>query len=360
MNRLSQGQGSERSSEQSGLKNFLRGSLRSAGESVLRATNSVRTSTRRLLVVGSFIAPAVLSGASQYGCTLDTYGTGKFSEQDSGGAGGEGGGQDAMVLGDSANFPDGTVHDDADADVAMTDAEIDGDVPVDSPVDAPVEADAMSDADADVAVDAPVDAPMEADAMFDADADVGVDAPVYAAVDAPVEADAMTDADADVAVDAPVDSPVDAPVEADAMPDADAGPVCGDTGTVVFDSAMLCYKEGIFRSGNFLPAPDSSPDTAACQTGLCANSPVSGDVEVLWVQETNNDGLFTSVSTPVSYAARCTTYTSATPPSLTQMKTELESPTGWFVPGVSKVGTSYTLKAVSCAPGQSALYEVIY
>ncbi len=139
-----------------------------------------------------------------------------------------------------------------------------------------------------------------------------------------------------------------------------SGGGCGQFGTVVFDSVMPCYKHGLYRSGDFLPEPDSSSDTAACQTGTCANTPMAGDLEILWVQETLSNGLFTSVSQPVSYAAHCMSYTAASPPTLTQLKADLALPTGWFIPGVSKVGDSYTLIAVSCTPGQSALYEIIY
>ncbi len=139
-----------------------------------------------------------------------------------------------------------------------------------------------------------------------------------------------------------------------------SGGGCSQSGTVVFDSAMSCYKHGLYRNGDFLPEPDSSSDTAMCENGSCANTPQVGDLEVLWVQEGQSDGLFTSVSQPASYAARCTTYTAAGPPTLAQMKAELGLPTGWFIPGVSQVGDSYTLIAVSCGAGQSALYEVIY
>ncbi len=200
---------------------------------------------------------------------------------------------------------------------------------------------------ADGGDDSALDSEATADAVIDTKPDAFVDADAQA--DVTMEADAAPDSDAggDTGADSGVDTGVD------------AGPVCSSSGTVVFDSKMPCYKHGIFRGGNFLPSPDSSLDTPTCQTGTCANSPKSGDVEVLWVQETTNSGLFTSVTAPVSFAAHCSLYTAAIPPSLTQLKVELGLPTGWSVPGVSKVGTSYTLTAPACS-GSAVLYEIVY
>jgi hypothetical protein len=160
--------------------------------------------------------------------------------------------------------------------------------------------------------------------------------------------------------DSATDALVDAPAEtgADAEAGVDAG-ICGSSGTVVFDSSMPCYKEGIYRAGNFLPPPDSSPNTATCQTGTCGNSPMSGDFEALWVQETQNTGKFTSTTAPSIFTARCTVYTAASPPDMSQLKSEMVKATGWFTPTVMTVATSYTLTAPSCA-GSSVLYVMKY
>lgn len=190
------------------------------------------------------------------------------------------------------------------------------------------------------------------------ESDAGTDAP----------AETSTEAGKDVQTDAPLDAPADSPSDAeagaeaglDAGPDSDAGTTCSKSGTVVFDPSMGCYKEGIVRSGSFLPSPESSEDTPVCQSGTCANSPAPSDVEVLWVQEGANTGKFSSVKTPASYSARCTTYTSLTPPSLTQLKAEIGLPTGWFVPGVIKVGTDYKVTDASNCPGKSVLYVMPY
>ncbi len=187
------------------------------------------------------------------------------------------------------------------------------------------------------------------------DSDAGTDAP----------AETSTEAGKDVQNDAPVDAPADSPSDAeaglDAGPDSDAGTTCSKSGTVVFDPSMGCYKEGIVRGGSFLASPESSEDTPVCQSGTCANSPVSGtDAEVLWVQEGVNTGKFSSVKNPAAFSAHCSSYTSLTPPSLTQLKAELALPTGWFVPGVSKVGTDYKLTDAGNCPGKSVLYVMPY
>lgn len=196
--------------------------------------------------------------------------------------------------------------------------------------------------------DSPLDSETAADAVIDIMPDSSVDADAQA--DVAVEADAAPDSDAggDTGTDSGVDTGVD------------AGPVCGSSGTVVFDPTMPCYKHGLYRSGNFVPIPDSSLDTPACQTGTCANSPVAGmDSEVLWVQETLNQGKFTSKTVPAGFSAHCSLYTAASPPSLTQLKVDLAASTGWFVPTVTKIATSYTLTAPSCS-GSAVLYLIVY
>ncbi len=191
------------------------------------------------------------------------------------------------------------------------------------------------------------------------DQDAGSDAPVETSTEA--GKDAQNDAPADSTSDAEAGAEAGPEAGLDAGPDSDAGTSCSKSGTVVFDPSMGCYKEGIVRGGSFLPSPESSEDTAVCQSGMCANSPVSGtDTEVLWVQEGLNTGKFSSVKNPAAFSARCSTYTSLTPPSLTQIKAEVGLPTGWFVPGVSKVGTDYKLTDASNCPGKSVLYVMPY
>ena len=138
-----------------------------------------------------------------------------------------------------------------------------------------------------------------------------------------------------------------------------SGPLCSTTGTVIFNSAMPCYEFGDYRGGAFLPFPDSSPNTATCQTGPCGNMPVPGDFEVLWVQETINQGIFDSTIAPSGITARCTVYTKAAPPTMNQLKSEMLQAGGWFAPSVSSVGTSNTLTAPTCA-GSSVLYAWHY
>ncbi len=333
-------------SEQSALRSST---LKPTDQKVFGITYAVRNSTRRLMVVAALLAPAVVTGALESGCALDTQGLGLFDTVPDGGEGGtasdsgNGGGHDAMMAEDSAGFPDGFSKPDAG---------------IDATVDAMADAETEKDAAPDALADAMFDATIDADAMADADAmmDAMVDAETM---------DAMTDAEVDAMpdvtmMDATTDAEVDAMV--DAATDMDAGDsgvlMCGSSGTVVFDTSMPCYKEGLFRSGDFLPPPDSSPNTAACQTGSCANSPVSGDKDVLWVEETNNMGIFTTVPNPLAFRALCSSYTSAMPPTMDQMKVALALP-GWFGANAANVGTSYTLSAPAC--GTSAvLYYIQY
>lgn len=163
---------------------------------------------------------------------------------------------------------------------------------------------------------------------------------------------------------APADSGNDAKLDApDDGPDAVALS-CSKSGTVVFDPSMPCYKEGIFRAGKFLPPPDSSENTATCQTGTCANSPVNGDNEILWVPETSPTGIFTSVKKPQAFLAHCVTHTAATPPSLTDLAADYALPSGWFTPNVSTVGPQYTVTSFACtgadAGGKSLMIVAQY
>jgi hypothetical protein len=265
-----------------------------------------------LLLAAAFLAPVGFTAS----CGLDTHGLGLFDPVNE--AGLPDSNNDSMVL--------------PTEDGGMIDAK--ADVVVQPDADAKGDTDAASDAPEDSLADAPIDAP------YDSPADCPVDAPEDSFVDAPI--------------DAPVDSSPDAPADA-----ADSGPlVCGTTGTVVFDPSMPCYVEGIYRAGDFLPPPDSSKG-GACETMSCGNSPLNGDFDVLWVEETMNTGRFTSVKTPISYTARCTSYVAASPPTMTQLKSEMVKPSGWFAPSVSVIGTSYTLDAPTCV-GSSVLYAMKY
>ena len=140
--------------------------------------------------------------------------------------------------------------------------------------------------------------------------------------------------------------------------DADAGPVCGSSGTVVFDSSMPCYKVCLFDGSKCVSAPQSSTNDATCQTGICANTPMSGYQDVVWVEEISNNALFTTAPNPLSFKARCSSYTSAMPPTRDQVLAEL-SLTGWFGANASNVSTSYTLSAPSCA-GTAVTYRIQY
>ncbi len=174
-------------------------------------------------------------------------------------------------------------------------------------------------------------------------------------------------ADDDSGTDAgPADAQTDSVVPgdaADAETDAhdsadsnDAALTCSSTGTVVFDSAMGCYKEGLFRGSNFVAPPESSSNDKTCQSGTCANSPISGDLDVLWVQETKNNGMFTTVPNPLSFQARCSSHTSANPPTMDDLKTELAL-SGWFGANASNVASSYILSAPSCG-GNAVTYRI--
>jgi hypothetical protein len=217
-------------------------------------------------------------------------------------------------------------------------------------------------ASACIGADFTVGTGVESDAGTDATADSGKDADAVS--DSAPDAETGTDA-ADAPIDAPADSgkddaeaDSDSGADAETGTDADSGTSCSKSGTVVFDPSMGCYKEGIVRSGSFLPSPESSEDTPVCQSGTCANSPVSGtDTEVLWVQEGSNTGKFSSTKTPAAYSAHCTPYTSLTPPTLTQLAADLTLPTGWFTPAVTNIGTDYKLDAPVCA-GSSVLYVI--
>lgn len=142
------------------------------------------------------------------------------------------------------------------------------------------------------------------------------------------------------------------------------GPQCGDSGAVVFNAVVMpCFKAGIDRAGNFLPPPDSSDNTSVCEPGGCANTPVNGDLEILWVDETAHNGRFTSVKTPVAYNGHCLpAYTAASPPTMDELKVALTMGSGWFTPVVNINGTDYTLSppvATPCA-NESVIYEMQY
>jgi len=135
------------------------------GNGVGSLISHMRSSTRRILVVGALAAPAVVAGAAQTGCGIDTQGL--FDENPDNDAGGidstvpeDAQSETDVIFPDSDAKPDADAADTSDAMDAALDSEVDGDADVKPDADA---SDAGKDADADA----------ETDAGADADADAG-------------------------------------------------------------------------------------------------------------------------------------------------------------------------------------------
>lgn len=328
-------------------KRFTTPERPAAGRSVNR-TGGVSSSIRgRLMVVGALLAPAAMA----YGCTLNTNGTGLFAD----GAGGDAGyNPDVVDLPDSSVFPDGSEKDvgpdvekvkDTGSEDAVVD--VDGDSPDTGLSDADSGPDVDADADADATLDAEgMDAKPDVVDSGDSGAggsDSGSDSGAGGGDSGTGGSDAGPDSGS-------VDSGTDA-----------GNPGCGSVGSVVFDQVkMSCFRVILDRAGAIVPSPASSDDTPSCEVGGCANTPINGDFDILWVPETGNTGYFTSVKTPVAYNAHCLpAYTLASPPDNVQLKSTLSLPNGWITPDVATAGTSYTVSAAPCA-GQSVVYAMQY
>jgi hypothetical protein len=131
----------------------------------------------------------------------------------------------------------------------------------------------------------------------------------------------------------------------------DAAPSCDNTGTFEYDMNEYVYVE-VNNSGSVTPFPESTQN-GTYSAGKCGNSPSAGQFEGVW--SPNGTIKFTSSTAPLSFKVRCSSYTAATPPTPSQLSSDLMLTTGWFDPDVSNVGTNYVISTSFCPSGTEFL-----
>jgi len=227
---------------------------------------------------------------------------------------------DISALKEPVPAADGAVPDasgDAGGDVISGKDRLSGDTSQDS--DAETAGDAQTDSQADSGTDGGTDAPPQ---------DGGVDGP-------PPDATGQQDA-----------------TQNDAEPQQDGGVA---PGTVQFSSTMPCYKVLLVSNTNSIIPSGSSPNDNACQVNPFGSSPLPGYSLFVWVRNpTQNNAIFTTTSSPYSYTAKCSNYT--TPPNQLQMGNE------YLSTGYSPISNSSTLPNVTLSDNctSSASYIIKY